>query len=299
MKNLIFYIIFLLTTINLSAQTYQYHPFIDTTKVWVTLFSSGTSPKYFPDDYFGIYYFQGDTFANGFTYNKLWRKNYLHKYQGTIATVSQTPILKYFFREDTVNKVIYYDSYAIVQNEKVYMDLNNISIGDTIETATNIFNTPATVQNILLDTLLNGIVVKKYEYVSPSCTTSSIIEGVQFPIADPFKTYNCNVSNVYLEDYVYCIYNSTGLLYESGLDFLNYGNGCDYYHAISSNSKPLNLTNIYQNSCFQDNNPFNLTFYNYLGIELKKIANITEFCMQDFENGLYIVKIEQNEKLNL
>ncbi len=57
MKNFLFYIIFLLSTINLSAQTYQYHSFIDTTKVW-DYNENGTDCITLHDYYLGFAFFK-------------------------------------------------------------------------------------------------------------------------------------------------------------------------------------------------------------------------------------------------
>jgi hypothetical protein len=162
--------ILVLTLVVGQAQTNVYHPFPDSTAVWIgTNWSGGGTGMLNYDDY--NLYISGDTTIGSFIYHKLYRN-------GATSCWPCPPSYNYYygqyagaFRQDIPNKKVYLYQYG---NDTLAYDFN-LNVGDTLATTClTYFHPNHYVQSI--DSVFVGSQYRKRFWID-GCTYA-LIEGV-------------------------------------------------------------------------------------------------------------------------
>ena len=296
-KYLLLLIIFLLAFKFGSSQTNVYHPFPDSSAIWIGTSwynVGGIGPCVVDNDY--NLYISGDTTIGTSTYHKLSRNGFVS------AFMCPPPGYYYYggyagaFRQDTANKKVY-----LFQNgtDALAYDFN-LNVGDTLHTSCLSGCNDNHIQSI--DSVLVGGQYRKRFWISgcgnPTSYTS-IIEGIGTTLG-AFATIAPNFES---GENLWCVRINNQVVWS--------------YYAQDGNCG-LTSTNenvVTKNRIFISKNPFStettlnsidnlqnaiLTVYNSAGQQVKQIKNISGQTItlhrENLSSGLYFIRLTQDNK---
>ncbi|MEO6902522.1 MAG: T9SS type A sorting domain-containing protein [Bacteroidia bacterium] len=274
-----------------QAQTNVYHPFPDSSAVWIgTSWSGWGTDKLNYDDY--NLYISGDTTIGLFSYHKLYRNGVTHCWPCP-------PLYNYYykqyagaFRQDIPNKKVYLYQYG---NDTLAYDFN-LNVGDTLATTCLTYWQPNHfVQSI--DSVLVGGQYRKRFWID-GCTYA-LTEGV----GSMFGAFG----------YIACPF-------ESGADLwcmrINNQIAWTYSTGSSCTLTSINKNSIVENKISISQNPFStetsltttynlinstLSIYNSSGQLVKQIKNIfgqtITLHRDNLVSGIYFLRLTQDNKI--
>jgi hypothetical protein len=290
-KYLLLLIIFLLAFKFGSSQTNVYHPFPDSSAIWIGTSwynVGGIGPCVVDNDY--NLYISGDTTIGTSTYHKLSRNGFVS------AFMCPPPGYYYYgqyagaFRQDTANKKVY-----LFQNgtDALAYDFN-LNVGDTLHTSCLSGCNDNHIQSI--DSVLIGSQYRKRFWISGCGTTNytALIEGVGSTlgafatIAPPFESGE-NLWCVRINNQIVWSYDMQGG--NCGLTSINELSKNGTKLSISPNpfssSTTLHTDKVFENAT--------LIVYNSLGQQVKQIKNINGQTItlqrDNLPSGLYFIRL--------
>lgn len=276
-----------LMTLSTKAQTWLYHPFLDSNAIW-----NVTLQDYLYEEDFS-YALSGDTLINGFYYHKI-SKPFIN-IVGVSGTQYNYAGYAGSIRQDTTNRKIYF-IFSTDNIEYLLYDFN-LQVGDTLKGYSQFF-CPSFIKTIIsTDSILIGSSYRKRWNTNQNF---SIIEGIGSTLGLlDFCFYSLSPTNI-----LTCFQQNGQSLFPSTTT------NCELITSVNSGENILFQINVFPNpftnkTTLQFDNSkkenFTLTIYNLQGQVVLTIANITndniEIERQNLMSGLYFFHLRTDKRV--
>lgn len=293
MKNII--AILFIITFGISAHT---QTLVKENKLWACTKESSSAPG----DYESYFIkFEGDTTISDLNYKKIWRSN---------DSLQTSWYIDGYIREDTSKKVFLYPinkEYVFNDNEEVLIYDFNLNIGDSIELPFNseeyiylksivyekLENQTDSIMTFLFNstTDMNGYEIAKwYERIG---SKGGVLNGLNLTsIVGSYFSLVCYYENNILN---YHNDNFTTCFPEGYPDAIYPISNKEFYNLFFENGE------LYFENHSNIMNPINLKIYNTFGqlifSQKVKNKNFIKVDVNNFDNGIYIYRIELNKNI--
>jgi len=295
-KSLIFFT-FTIVWISAFTQTNGYHPFPDSNAVWREEYSYLIDPYCWHHNDYNLYT-EGDTAIGNHTYHKLYTTGYV--WESCFPPGIPSPPYYYYreywgaFRQDSLYRQIYlYDNWN--ECDTLAYDFN-LNVGDTLPVSyLNQFNYVWLIDSVLVGNQYN----KRFRLSNGYDSSYAIIEGIG-------NTFGAFASlDFYFEAYahLYCVKKNdqTVWTYDTSYqcELINRIGSINFHRQISVIPNPFSVSTSISVSEILKN--ADLTIYNALGQEVKKIKNISggviEIQRDNLPGGVYFIRLSQENNI--
>ena len=298
MKKLLF-LISILLSFYVNAQTSVYHPFPDSNATWCCQKLIGTgcclcgNPEY---QYHLTYQLDGHVSINSILYNRLLKYEILYTLcpPGTVVDTSTI-----FIRQDTVLKKVW--MYEPTTNSDTILYDFNLQIGDTLDATKEFWAGYYQLPDFWIVTsidsiLINGQYRKRFNYTPSfdSTCTSYMIEGIGSNHGLFYGPSNCFEYGASLNKFFQdnqLLFGDSSPVWFACHDFTLSIHELETKYSCSISPNPFHSSTLLElSSQFES---AEIKIYNSIGEEIKRLRTLsksTTINREDLLNGIYFIK---------